>query len=228
MPFGPLGAIVCGTQQGFMNLSNPTNDELETCLRPVIECSNKLSASEGGKSAREDFRSPTPFVPLEFDDKSPVNVLISTHADSIEIARIVEEGLAKSELQCRVEETSSDRSSVVVCKVLVVIMSPGYEADFKARLIVEKTRSLGLPIIPVSKTREWKPQTWLGLIVAGLLFFRIFDRQKAYDVKYDSYPMKDLAYEVFLFYFDKRSCFNFKYFVLKNILLKNFCFFQEF
>lgn len=125
-----------------------------------------------------------------------VNVIISTHSDSLEIAKIVEEGLKNDGIECKIEETDSGLSSVTVCKVLVVIMSPGYEEDVKARLIVEKARSLELPIVPVSKTRDWKPQKWLGLMIAGVLFFRIINRKKAYEKKYDTSPIQDLGFEV--------------------------------
>lgn len=206
VPFGPLGAIVNAHENGFLNMLS--DQDIPACVQPVIEASKKISSQHGSganpSGAIEDFRSPTPNIPLQYVDSPAVDVLISTHSDSIETARIVEEGLKKFDTDCRLEEISNDVSSLTACKVLVVIMSPGYENDVKARLIVEKALALGKRIVPVSKTRQWKPEKWLGLAIAGILFFRIIDREKAYEKKYDSYIMMDLAFEVKF-----KSCYYF-------------------
>lgn len=156
------------------------------------------------KQQLPDFRSPTPTNPLLFNTVSKIDVLISVHSDSLEIANLVEEGIrsSSSKITCEIEEVSSSLSSsrVCDCKVLIVIMSPGYEDSIKACLIVEKARSSAIHVVPVSKTREWKPQKWLGMIIAGVFFIRIVNKEKAYELKYDTYPMKNLVFEVELIF----------------------------
>jgi hypothetical protein len=209
VPFGPLGAIIVGTQFGFLNLTSV--DNIQQDLNPLLDAINKLPKPNDAKKM-VDFRTPTPSVNLNFLNE-PISVLISCHSDSIAIAKIVEEGVTSSGIACKIEDPASGNSSVSACAVLVVIMSPGYESNELARLIVEKAKSLNKPIIPISKTRSWKPEHWLGLLIAGILFFRIMDKEQAYKHKYDSCPMNDLVFEVkiknrkhLIFYFNDLLC----------------------
>ena len=58
-------------------------------------------------------------------------------------------------------------------------MSTDYENNYAGIAIVEAARSMNKVIIPISISKAFKPASWLGLAIAGRLFYRIFDQNQA-------------------------------------------------
>ena len=96
------------------------------------------------------------------------------------------ENLSKSNAVCSVRQ----------CTVFVPILSPQMEQTPLCQAAFEEARRLRKPIIPVMAIKKWKPEDWLGLIIGGMTFFRIFDKEGAYKPFYDSNRMTDLRVEV--------------------------------
>lgn len=195
-PFGGLGAIIYGLgENSLINL-----DETETLEENLIQILNRLNEIKNNLTNVEPIqvtRPGTPSINLNFlQNEKEIDVLVSHHADTKEIAEIIKKALAQKEIPHSVEDSSLGTSNVKNAKCIVIIMSAGYELSYASKTIVDTARLLKKPIIPVSTTREWKPSHWLGLIVAGKLFFRIMDQSQAYKAIYDSTPMNDLIYEI--------------------------------
>ena len=91
---------------------------------------------------------------------------------------------------------SNARCSIEHCSVFVPILSPQYETSDMCRAVSEEARRTGKPIVPVIAVSQWRPAEWLGLTIAGLTFFRIFNQENAYKPFFDSNRMTDLRVSI--------------------------------
>ena len=86
--------------------------------------------------------------------------------------------------------------SVANCTVFVAILTPQLEQTSLYQSAFEQAHLLNKPIVPIIAVKKWRPTGWLGLVIAGRVFFRIFDKETAYKPFYDSNPINDLRLEI--------------------------------
>ena len=91
---------------------------------------------------------------------------------------------------------TSTACSVRRCTVFVPILTRLMEQLPIVRAVFEEARRLRKPIVPVMAIKKWKSEDWLGLAVAGITFFRIFDQESAEKILFDSSPITNLRYSV--------------------------------
>ncbi len=121
-------------------------------------------------------------------------VLICTTDDGDTAAQLICESLTPTQQSVTVENLSKPNAtcSVAKCTVFVVVLTPQLEQTSLCQSAFEEARRLRKPIVPVIAVKKWRPKNWLGLIIAGRIFFRIFDRETAYKPFYDSNRITDL------------------------------------
>ncbi|CAF1651887.1 unnamed protein product, partial [Adineta ricciae] len=125
-------------------------------------------------------------------------VLISTADDGSAVAQLVFDSLIATQPSIIIENLSKPNatSSVEKCTVLVGILTPQLEQLSLGQAVFEKARSLSKLIVPVMAIKKWRPEGWLGLVIAGRVFFRIFDQETASKAFYDSNRLTDLRVEI--------------------------------
>jgi hypothetical protein len=196
VPFGALGAIICGTEAGVVELFE--NTDMSSVLDPILNSlgikNSECSKIENPQTNKFDLEGKiSPHIELRFSsDKHEFDILISYHSDSKHVADLLSETFESKNMRFKSEDCSLGITSIKNAKVLLLIMSKGYEENYYCRIITEMTRSFGKKIIPISTSREFKPQDWLALFLAGKLFFRIINKEQAYKKKNDfSYSQID-------------------------------------
>jgi len=129
---------------------------------------------------------------------SACTVLICTTDDGDAVAQLIFEFLTSTQLSVTVENLSKPNAtcSVAKCTVFVPILTPQLEQMSLCQAAFEQARLLRKPIIPVIAIKKWRPKDWLGLSIAGCVFFRIFDQEAAYKPFYDSNRITDLRVEI--------------------------------
>jgi hypothetical protein len=129
---------------------------------------------------------------------STCTILICTADDGAVVAQLVFESLTATHPSVVVENLSKSNAtcSVAKCTVFVPVLSPQLEQTSLSRAAFEQARLLGKPIIPVIAIKKWRPESWLGLVIAGRTFFRIFDQETAYKPFYDSNRITDLRVDI--------------------------------
>jgi hypothetical protein len=138
---------------------------------------------------------------------SVCTVLICTMDDGAAVAELIFESLTAAQLSVVVENLSKADTtcSVAKCTVFVPILTPQLEQALVCRAACEQARLLRKPVVSVLAVKKWRPVGWLGLIIAGRIFFRIFDQETAYKPFYDSNRITDLRVEIevskFIYYF---------------------------
>lgn len=140
-------------------------------------------------------------IDITYNSKS-YTILICTTADGDSVAQLIYQSLIKTEMSTIIEKISETdvRLTMANYKVLVPILTPQLEQSQVCQEILEQTRLSGKPIVPVIAVKKWRPDGWLGLIVAGRVFFRIFDEETACQPFYDSNRMTDLLIEIEVIY----------------------------
>lgn len=125
-------------------------------------------------------------------------VLICTTDDGNTVAELILESLTSTQSSVIIENLSKSNAtcSVAKCTVFVPILTPQLEQMSLCQAAFEQARLLNKPIVPVMAVKKWRPTGWLGLIIAGRIFFRIFDRETAYKPFYDSNRITDLRVEI--------------------------------
>lgn len=129
---------------------------------------------------------------------SSCTVLICTTDDGDAVAQLIFESLKSTQPSVIVENLSKPNAvcSVAKCTVLVAILTPQLEQSSLCQSAFEQARLLRKWIVPVMAVRKWRPAGWLGLIIAGRTFYRIFDKETASKPFYDSNRMNDLCLEI--------------------------------
>ena len=126
--------------------------------------------------------------------KEVCTVLIGTTDDGAAVAQLIFEALITSQPSTMIENYSKTNATCSTgrCTVFVPILTPQLAENVMGQAAFEHARRLGKPIVPVMAVKKWKPTGWLGLLVAGRTFYRIFDRETAFRSFYDSNRITDL------------------------------------
>jgi hypothetical protein len=204
VPFGALGAIAASAQNGLLQYDNPNDVDnmVQTCKSLLsyvnktrtTSASNKDRVQSAIKKKISDYRiSKDDHVDL-IDSNVAVDVVISHHPEIESIAILIKKELDEKGIQSHVETSTKGISGIKRAKVLIVVMSTGYETSDFCREVVEQARQLNLEIIPVRIAKTWKSESWLGLAMSGKLFYSIFNPEQAHAKLYDSTPMNNLSY----------------------------------
>jgi hypothetical protein len=184
VPFGALGAIISGTESGVIELYD--KNSIPDTMDKIIASFNIQNIQHNeNNNVIDTSRIATPSVNINFEDKEQVNVLISYHSESKNTVDLISSELKKRSILYLCEESTTGSTCVKNCKVILLIMSQGYEENYCAKAIIEKAREMDKKIVPISTTRAWKPSGWLALFLAGKLFYRIMDKEQAYKKKHE-------------------------------------------
>lgn len=151
-------------------------------------------------------------------DSSSCTVLICTTNDGDPVAQLILESLTPTQSSVIVENLSKPNAtcSVAKCTVFVPVLTPQLEQTSICQTVFEQARLLSKPIVPVLAVKKWRPKGWLGLVIAGRTFYRIFDQETAYASTsfHDSNPITDLRLDIevsiFMNYRDLSMSFTFK------------------
>ena len=129
---------------------------------------------------------------------NPCTVLICATDDGTTVGQLIYDEFITKNINVGFENLSKANAvcSVRRCTVFVAILSPQLAHTPVCQAAFEEARRLRKPIVPVIATKNWKPDDWLGLTIAGSTFFRMFDKEHAYKPFYDSNRMIDLRVEV--------------------------------
>ena len=197
-PSGALGAISASSIRSIV-LSDETS--IDVAIAEIVD-----SARNGVKNNDTPDRISNISLTLDDPDTSSdlkengsrCTVLICTADDGADVGQLIFESLCKTQASVAIENLSklNGHSSVAHYSVFVPILSPQFEQMSLGRSVIEQASRLGKPIVPVIAVRKWRPKGWLGLAIAGRIFFRIFDRETAYKPFYDSHPLNDLRMEI--------------------------------
>jgi len=185
-PYGALGAISASAIQSFV-----FNDDASL----VHIVSDIVKSARGCVSKNTTVANIVDIDTAELPSGSSIcSILICTTDDGQDVAQLIFEHLITNQMSVSIENLSkSDASSSVSnCTVFVPILTPQLEQSILCQLSFEQARLHGKPIVPVMAVKKWRPRGWLGLIIAGRVFFRIFDRETAYQSFYDTNRMTDL------------------------------------
>ncbi|CAF3451486.1 unnamed protein product [Rotaria sp. Silwood1] len=192
-PYGALGAISASAIRSIV-LNNDTSfihavSEITNSARNVV-ANNKNAAKVMDLSEMNDNHTISTFP----QGSSTCTVLICTTDDGNVVGQLVYESLTSTQSSVIVENLLKPNAtcSVAKCTVFVPILTPQLEQTSLCRAAFEQARLLSKPIIPVIAIKKWRPEGWLGLIIAGRVFFRIFDQETAYKPFYDSNCITDL------------------------------------
>lgn len=195
-PYGALGAISASSIRSMVLGNDGISENL------LAELSNTISAQANQKKAGNNIVDPAKFDSVDTKVKlipgqKSATILICTLDDGLPIGQLVYEDFVKNNINVALENLSKPDAmcSVERCSVFVPILSPQIEQSPVCRAAFETVRRLQKPIVPVIAIKKWKPEDWLGLTIAGAVFFRIFDQDSAYKPLYDSSRMKDLRVE---------------------------------
>ena len=201
-PFGALGAISVSSKKSIIQIDK--ENQFEDLMKGMVE---SIKNDKNDKKFDDEFimRSITATVNLDYSSKEQPHILISCHKNQLEIAELIKNSVFSEERKVIIEDTSSTN---VTClrnsKILVLIISQDFESSFNCRALVEAARSYGIKFVPVTVSKEYKPTGWLGLAIAGKVFYRILSKEKAFAQKYDSTPMNDLKMAI-LYALEPRS-----------------------
>ncbi|CAM4804269.1 unnamed protein product [Rotaria magnacalcarata] len=123
-------------------------------------------------------------------------ILVCTVDDGVTVAQLVYEDFISNNLNVGFENLSKPNAACSVrrCNVLVPILTARFEQTPICRGALEEARRLQKPIVPVIAIKDWRPEDWLGLMIAGCTFFRIFDKENAYKPLFDNCRMMDLRF----------------------------------
>ena len=129
---------------------------------------------------------------------STCTVLIGTADDGDAVAQLILESLLPTHPSAIVENLSKPNATSIIanCTIFIAVLTPQLEQTPFCQSVFEQARLLNKPIIPVIAVKKWRPTGWLGLVIAGRVFFRIFDRDTAYKPFYDSTLINDLHLEI--------------------------------
>jgi len=186
----------------LMNLDKTSNDDSESLVQ------------------FSDRNIITPIGSLKYTEKSSCNVLISCHEETLEVAQIITESLKYKDVSCIIEDSSTGVTSIQNCKVLIVIMSSSYERNLTCRSLIDTSRQLNKSLLLVFGEKDWKPFSWIKILTSGRECFRIFNKEQAYEKKYDdSTEIDSLTTNVIQILYPKTT--NYQEYDLAFVLKKN-------
>lgn len=118
--------------------------------------------------------------------------------DGAAVGNLVSQEFLAKNLDFALENISRPEAvcSIRSCKVFVPMITPQLEQSPIARVAFDEARRLRKAIVPVIAIKSWRPEDWLGLAIAGITFFRIFDEQTAFNPLFDSNRITNLRFAV--------------------------------
>ncbi|XP_065660323.1 uncharacterized protein LOC100209544 [Hydra vulgaris] len=199
-PFGGLGAISAGSSLGLINIKEENVfyglDKIILDLNKNEPSSSEMVQKESTKKIIQnpfEFNDELyPVINLKYLENSSNILVLFNSIKCQEILNIIQDELALRNISYVTEDSSTYETSVKAVRVVLVLMTEEYENSYNSKAIVEAARSFNKPIIPICTTTTWKPDDWLGLIIAGKLFYSIFNKEQAYTSKNYSTPMNEL------------------------------------
>ncbi|UJR15063.1 hypothetical protein I4U23_002034 [Adineta vaga] len=196
-PYGALGAI---SASAVLSLTLKNNQIPENMTSQIINAvSSQKTRKSGNKNVVDPAQMPNESDSMKLiDGNNPCTILICTTNDGSNVAQIIYEEFRTKNVDVALENLSkaNSSSSVRQCTVFLPILSSEFEQIPICQTAFEKARRLQKPIVPVIAIKDWRPDGWIGLIIAGTTFFRIFDKNNAYKKFFDSNRMTDLTVEV--------------------------------
>lgn len=191
-PFGSLGAIGASSEFGILQVSE--NKTLDIQIEKILNYFTNQRPKSSKTLTAIDAENNSKLNLTHSNIKS--NVLVSYHAEAAATFDLIKEALNNEKINFLGEECTSGKSSILTSQLLVVIMSAKYEESDYALQIVETAKAKKLPIIPVSISKSFKSDKWLGLVIAGKLYYRLFSKEEAYKQFFDTTPINNFTYGI--------------------------------
>lgn len=198
VPFGALGAIICGTKHGVLEMY--TDQSISSIMNMILDSlASKINDIEGNRANQpiiDPSRIASPYIELISSKDEGSQVLILYHSETRQVVDLIADALNKKTVQFHLEEPqTSETTQVEKSQVVLMIMSQGFLETYKSRATIELARQLGKTIIPVSTSRAFKPTGWMGLLISGKLFFRVIDQKQAVSKQHEYFnsPMDSLT-----------------------------------
>ena len=212
-PYGALGAISASAVKSIALGNDGVSENLIAQLSTFIPTQNNKkrdtkNITDPAKVCYYRNLLQTIVLYLQFDkDNKNVHlvhgdnsctVLICTTDDGASVGQLIYDEFTANNINVGFENLSKPNAvcSVRRCTVFVPILSPQLALTPACQAVFEEARRLQKPIVPVIATKNWKPDNWVGLTIAGSTFFRMFDKENAYKPFHDSNRMTDLRVEV--------------------------------
>ena len=188
-PSGAIGAIaVAGSTvidftKDFQNSIEILKQELES----------KAWSTDLSKPVITDSGSATT---LPKPIKTSAGVLISYQKDTSHVTEMVKSVLGSAASLIDPTLTSGHDQKISGCQVFVAVLSPEYQSSAASQKSYETARLYRKKIVPVIGAAKYQPSGWLGLAIAGKLYYAMPDRDSAYKKFYDSSLINDFRYAV--------------------------------
>ncbi|CAF1121320.1 unnamed protein product [Adineta steineri] len=196
-PYGALGAILASAIRSIVltddsSFAHAISEIRKSTRTKVEKTTNTVNVKDPSEMNNDDASTILP------SGSSTCTVLICTVDDGSAVAQLVFDSLKPTQLSVIIENLSKSNATcnVAKCTVFVPILTPQLEQTILCRAAFEQARLLSKPIVPVMAVKKWRPEGWLGLVIAGRIFFRIFDQETAYKPLYDSNRITDLRVEI--------------------------------
>ncbi|CAM2713202.1 unnamed protein product [Rotaria socialis] len=195
-PYGALGAISAGAVHTMLLDDDGTSENVVTQLSNIIS-NQKIKKNSKNVTDPAKMEANNDKVNL-IHGETQCTILICTVDDGAAVAQLVYDDFISNNLNVGFENLSKSNAacSIKRCNVLVPILTAQFEQTPMCRGALEEARRLQKPIVPVIAIKDWRPEDWLGLTIAGCIFFRIFDKGGAYKPIFDSCRMMDLRVDV--------------------------------
>lgn len=194
-PYGALGAIIAGSGRQLIEIENEQTKEIE--IKKLIIDLKQME--QLGSASNEPIRPKSRkfLFDLKLNDEK-LDILVSFHPKQELNAKLLEKGLAKDGYSFKLEDSTSQTTCVKFCRTVIIVMSNDYENSDVSKSVVDLARSLKKNIIPVSIKKGWKSDSWLGLVIAGKLFFRVISQEQVFEKKndFEFTPMDNIILEV--------------------------------
>ena len=223
-PFGALGFIL-GNETELVQLRmddaklfNESLDKLAHLMN-----SDKTSDADASESLMNftDRNVITPIASLKYQENSSCSVLISCHEETLEVAQIIADSLKYKDISYLIEDSSMGVSSIQKCKIVILVLSSGYERNLICRSLIDTSRNLNKNLVLVIGEKDWRPFSWIKILISGRECFKIFNKEQAYEKKFnDSTEIEDLTTSVIHILYPKTTS-DYKEYDLTFILKKN-------
>ena len=223
-PFGALGYIL-GNETELVQLNIDDLKLFNESLNKLAGLMNLDKVSDGVASESlmqfSNRNVITPTGSLKYLDNSSINVLISCHQETLDAAQVIAESLKYKDVNCLIEDSSMGVTSMQKCKILIVILSSGYERNLACRSLIDTARNLNKNLVLVFGEKEWKPFSWIKILTSGRYCFKIFNKEQAYEKNYnDLTEIDDLTTKVIQILYPKTTI-DYKEYDLTFVLKKN-------
>lgn len=198
VPFGALGAIICGTKHGVLEMY--TEQSISSIMNMILDSLapsiNQIEANRANQPIIDPSRIASPYIELIPSKEDGAQVLLLYHSETRQVVDLIADALTKKSIQFHLEEPQTSATTrVEKSQIVLMIMSQGFSDTYKSRATIELARQLGKTIIPISTSRAFKPTGWMGLLIAGKLFFRVMDQNQAISKQHHFFnsPMDSLT-----------------------------------